>query len=454
LTLITIFNLTADPIYNHYKQGEIVCKLNPGQNIGEINAAYGTNIKGYQPQTDFYLLDIPPEQDPENLSTIINNDPRVLSCSPNYFLNTPEGLQRSQPFLEVKTGELDEQPAALTLDLVTVQTVTTGAGARVAVIDGGVNFTHPEFALYPGALVSRWDYIDSDAYAFDEPGGVSSGHGTFVAGITRMVAPESDIYVYRVLDTTGQGDGYSVSEAVLLAVEDSCDVINLSLGMVNVNVALDEALKLARQNDIMIIAAAGNDSTDDNSVFPFPASRTYSVTVTALDSLNIKADFANYGLRINVCAPGTHIIAPYLDTLYASWEGTSFAAPFVTGLAALLRAKNPDMLADSIESLIYKTAESVDSLNPEYEGLLGSGLIDPMAALNYVPPLMVGDLNNDNNIDITDIVYLIIFLYLDPTIPDPGQKADTNCDGVIDISDITNIIGFLYLDGSDLCTVK
>lgn len=74
---------------------------------------------------------------------------------------------------------------------------------------------------------------------------------------------------------------------------------------------------------------ASNDSTEADLVFPFPAHKVSCIAVAALDSLNIKADFSNYGDKVDICAPGTRIYSTFLDTSYAWWDGTSFAAPFV-----------------------------------------------------------------------------------------------------------------------------
>ena len=443
ILLLLTAGATAGGGPGHHAPDEVVCKMEPGYSIDSVNSLFGTSVKGHMSRTDCWLLNIPGGQNAESLAVAISKSPMVAYCGANYYLAAPEGLQRSSAFVDQQmAGDFEEQPASATLQLPTVHTLATGSGVRVGLIDGGVNFDHPEFAQYSGQLVSRWDYIDGDSLAVDEPGGSCSGHGTLVAGIIRLMAADADIYVYRVLDTAGQGDGYSIAEAVLQAAEDSCSVINLSLGMVGMHPALDDALKLLRHGPITVVASAGNDSTDLGVVFPFPASRTYCQTVAALDSTNQKADFSNYGLKVNVCAPGTWIYGPFLDTSYAWWDGTSFAAPFVSGMAALLYSARPGLTRAQADSAICQSATNVDSINPGFEGLLGAGLIDPVAAVNMVQSGVNGDANGDGVIDISDLVHLVDYMFLGSGTL--GAWADGDGNDEIDITDLILLVEFIF----------
>ncbi|MDD4051247.1 MAG: S8 family serine peptidase [candidate division Zixibacteria bacterium] len=439
--------------HNEYRPEEVVCAMAPGYTIDSINAAFGTTVKSHLIQTDCYLLMIPSGQNADSLAAVIAARPDVLYCSPNFYIDAPEPFQRSSPFLDDQlTGDVETQTAAVSLDMTSVHTLATGVNVDIAVIDGGVNFTHPEFTTDSVALISGWDYIDDDPVANDEPGGACSGHGTFVAGILKLVAPESRMHAYRVLDTTGRGTGFAIAAAVLRAVDDGCRVINLSLGMVGVDDALDEALKYAKMNDVMVVASAGNDSTAENTIFPFPASHAYCLAVAALDTLNIKAIFSNYGLKVDYCAPGTGIYAPYMDTSYAWWDGTSFATPFVTGLAALLISRDPTLNWEQIDTLIAASAVNVDSLNPGFEGLLGHGLIDMVAALEALDPLLIGDANTDSIINIGDAVFIINYIFRSGPPPIRLVAADANCDGRINVGDAVFIIRYLFSSGPAPCS--
>jgi subtilisin family serine protease len=230
-------------------------------------------------------------------------------------------------------------------------------------------------------------------------------------------------------------------------------VINLSLGMIGVDDALDEALKYAKMNNVLVVASAGNDSTAENTIFPFPASHAYCLAVGALDSLNVKAVFSNYGPKVDYCAPGTWIYAPYIDSFYAWWDGTSFATPFVSGLAALLISRDPTLNWEQVDTLIAESAVNIDSLNPGFEGLLGHGLIDMVAALEALEPLVIGDANTDSIVNIGDAVFIIGYIFRSGPPPIRPVAADANCDGRINVGDAVFIIRYLFSSGPAPCSV-
>jgi subtilisin family serine protease len=455
----SLMSLLFVPIYAQsghttggYNPQELVCKMQPGYSIDLINAEYGTITKGHQSQTECYLLAVPQHQNAESLAVVINLRPDVVFCELNYYLNVPEGFQKSSPFPDLLlTGDYLNQTAAQTLNLSAIQSTTIGSDVKIALIDGGVCFDHPEFIAIPGALRSMWDYVDNDSIAYDELGGSVSGHGTFVAGVLKLMAPGAQISVYRALDTAGQGTGYNIASAILRSVDEGCKVVNLSLGMTGYDDAIDEALRYARDHNVMVIAAAGNDSTSELSMFPFPASRPYCLAVAALDSLNRKADFSNYGLRVDYCAPGTMIYAPYLNSYYAWWNGTSFSAPFVTGLVALMYSMDSTLTCEKIDTLLSASAVSVDSLNPGLEGLLGHGLINPLLVVQSLGTHKIGDTNTDGLINVGDAIYLVNYIFKGGLPPQAYITGDPNCDGRINVGDVVYLIKFIFNAGSEPC---
>ncbi len=452
LPLLLLFALSsfAQSRQGRFPADELVCRLIPGVTIDSLNAAFGTTVQGHLAQTDCYLLNVPVGQDPEILAETILGSALVTYCSPNFYLSVPEGLQRSSPFVDQEAvGSFELQPAATVLELPEVYSISTGVDVNIALIDGGVNFDHPLFADYTGEMTSEWDYIGGDALAVDEPGGWCSGHGTLIAGVIRLVAPRANIHVYRVLDTTGTGDGYHIGEAVLQAMEDGCRVINLSLGMVGLHDALDDALKAAHQNGVFLVASAGNDNSDMGVTFPFPASRTYCETVASLDSLNLKADFSNFGVKIDICAPGTQVYGPYLDTSYVWWDGTSFSVPFITAAAALLIAQRPTLTVDQLVEVLGQSATNVDSLNPEYVGMLGAGMIDLLNALESARIRVNGDVNADGTLDIADLTSLVAYSF--KSGDEVSVWADANCDNGIDIADICALVNYFFRQVSTTC---
>ncbi len=443
LTLVSASPLLAKAT-DEFVPEQLVCRVLPGYDISTINTEYGTTLVSYLSEISAYLLTTQPGQNADSLAAVISGEPSVVFCAPNYILDAPEAVQSSQPFLDQNVvADPRVQLAATDLQLSQAQTVSTGTGVKVAVIDVGVNLTHPMLAA---VATSGFDFVANDSIANDEPGGISSGHGTFVAGVINLVAPDAQIISYRTLDTNGKGDGYAIAEALIEAVNAGCKVVNLSMVMNSRHPVLDDAIAYAHDRNVMVIAAAGNDSSE---VDKFPADDSYTLSVAALDSTNVKADFSNYGGKVDVCAPGTQIHAPFLDTSYAWWDGTSFAAPFVAGQAALLYAMNPHATWNDIRDAIEQTAINIDSLNPGLQGKLGFGLINPVAAVGGFDPFLCGDIDgNGVGPDIADLVYLVDYMFNGGPAPTSPAASDVNGDGAQpDIGDLVYMVEYSFAGG-------
>ncbi|HPM38667.1 MAG TPA: S8 family serine peptidase [candidate division Zixibacteria bacterium] len=367
-----------DTTFRPYVPGEVVVRLfSDSISVDSINTLFGTTVKEYFGQVNIYILaTADPAADIEALVENLRPLPGVIFAHPNYVVSPLQSVQGSFPFSDAdNVGSYPEQEAALRLRLSQAHALATGAGVKVAVVDGGVNFAHPVLA---GAAVSGWDYVDGDADAFDEPGGRNSGHGTFVAGVVHLTAPGAQIIAYRVADTSGRSNGDRVAEAILRAIDDGCRVVNLSLVMTNVHEVLRNTLAYARSRDVLVVAAAGNERLE---VPTYPASDPNVVAVAAVDTLDRLAEFSRYGNHIDLCAPGEWIYAPYFD-MYAWWSGTSFAAPFVAGQAALKVSQAGGALDwRSLHASLIATAENIYPANPGFFGKLGAGLANPLQAL-------------------------------------------------------------------------
>ncbi len=429
-----------------YVPDQMVCQVVTAQiSIDSINALYGTSTGPYLSLIGSYLLYAPSGTDVVALAAEIDARPDVIYCQPNYLLDAPEAVQSSQPFLdEQQVGTFEEQAATATVQLSSAQTISTGTAVKVGVIDVGVDLAHPALS---GTAVSGFDYVDNDPNATDPLTGVAAGHGTFVAGIVHLVAPDAVTQSYRVLDTAGRGNGFTVAEAVMQAVADTCKVINLSMVMSGKHETLNLAIEYARNHNVLVVAAAGNDSTSDER---FPANDSYTIAVAGVDSANLKADFSNYNGKVDVCAPATMIYAPHHDTLFAWWNGTSFAAPFVAGEAALLYAANPQATWNDIVNAITTGVVNIDGINPAYAGDLGSGVIDMSAALQMIlGGVTCGDLNGDNlGPDVSDLSYLVDYLFrggAGPVYPPAGQIDGEGT--TPNIADLTYLVSFLFASG-------
>ena len=444
--VFSILNSVFSTQLRQYVAGQMVCNVTNAAIIDSINDEYGTTYNAYSQKLYDYLLKADTLRDLDSLADVISERPGVVYCKPNYLLYAPEAVQASQPFIdEVGIDIYPQQAAVKTLNLDSTHFYTTGATAKVAVIDVGVDFSHLLLRFH---VTSGEDYVSWDSLAQDEPGGSASGHGTFVAGIVRLVAPDADIIAYRVLDTSGSGNGFYVASAIVDAVDAGCQVINLSLVMDGEHPTVTKALEYARLNNAVVVASAGNDSA---LVDRFPASNPNVLSVAAVDSFGVKADFSNYGPTVKLVAPGTGIYSSFPGNQYARWDGTSFAAPFVSGQAALLFALNPMATWDDIHNSICSLAVNIYSLNPGLEGLLGFGLIDPLATVQHSGGYICGDINNDGQgSNVEDLTYIVEYLFRGGPIP-PNLLA-ANCDGIAgqpNILDLACTVDYIFRGGPD-----
>jgi hypothetical protein len=287
--------------------------------------------------------------------------------------------------------------------------LSQGKNVVVAVIDTGVDLTHPalvqnlwtdnrEGGEIPGDGIDNdgdgyiddyrgWNFIDNNNDPSesmpDHPKQSIGGHGTFIAGLIELVAPQARIMPLKAFQPDGRSDAFTVAAAVKYAADHGANVINLSFGAPVVSSVLADAIADAKMRCVVMAAAVGNDNSNESQ---FPASSTDVLGVAAVDADDTKASFSNYGADVSVAAPGVNLISTYPGGGYARWSGTSFATPVTAAEGALLFGADP--LVGDLEGVIKSTADSIDHLNPDFEGLLGNGRIDPLGALQslYVGP--------------------------------------------------------------------
>jgi len=249
------------------------------------------------------------------------------------------------------------------IDAECVWTTATGVDVKVAVLDTGIDYTHPDLAdnCKGGINIinSRKDYMDDN------------GHGTHVAGIIAAednsigvvgVAPDASLYAVKALDRNGSGWLSDIIAGLDWCVNNQIDVVNMSLGTNSDVQALHDECDAVAAAGLFLVAAAGNDS----GAVDYPAAYTSVIAVSATDSSDHLAYFSSRGIEIEVAAPGVSIFSTYMGGGYATLSGTSMAAPHVTGTLAL----NPS--AD-----LCKTAETLQNLTTEEQGC---GLVDAQNA--------------------------------------------------------------------------
>jgi thermitase len=386
-----------------YVPRQVVVELKPEGTVGYVNRKYGTRTISKLPGGDkIYLLKTPRRADPAKLARRIAADGRVLYAEPNLRTGTPEGSARHKarpggtPEPSSGATSYRSQYAVDAMNLPEAHTDSRGAGVVVAVIDTGVQADHPELA---GRIVAGYDFLDGDRDTADAGNGRDDdrdgtvdemvGHGTHVAGIVALAAPEAETMPIRALDTEGRGTTFGIARAIRFATVNGADVVNLSLGSSRETDLLGSLIGDDDDDEAgntVFVAAAGND---DNAIEQHPAAEDNVVAVTAVDGERRKSDFANFSgvdeSWVKVAAPGTDIHAPFPQDLYATWSGTSMATPFVAGQAALIQGARPTASAACVSGIIERTADraALDAANPDFVGRLGSGHADAAASTDY-----------------------------------------------------------------------
>jgi subtilisin family serine protease len=232
----------------------------------------------------------------------------------------------------------------------------------VAVLDTGIDRKHPALAgrIHPGGT----DIVDGDADPSEVADGIDNGgeglvdeaygHGTYVAGIIALVAPEAQILPIRVLDSDGDSNAWLIARGLVEARARGAEIINMSLGAGNLGRILEQLVKDATEDGIVIVASAGNDGDESRR---WPAAYPEVISVAAYDGrTGTRADFTNRGSWVQLAAPGVDIDSTYPGGRYARWGGTSASAPVVAGAAALIRQVAPRMPPDDVAGLLYSYA--------------------------------------------------------------------------------------------------
>jgi type VII secretion-associated serine protease mycosin len=275
---------------------------------------------------------------------------------------------------------LDQQWGLTAIGAPSVWKITRGAGVTVAVIDSGSG-PHPDLDANLDAGRTMFGFIDSAGVSDID----KAGHGSHVAGIIAAVAdnaiggsgvaPQSRILPIRVLDAQGSGDSKDVSKAVRFAVDSGAKVINISLGGSNESTSLTAAIQYAVDRNVLVVAAAGNGAAD--SPPKWPGASDLTIAVTAVDRNNSATSFDQRGDYIDLAAPGASILSTASND-YKIQSGTSMAAAFVTGAAALLFAAQPSITAAQVRDVLQRTATDIGP--PGRDTTFGYGLINLVAA--------------------------------------------------------------------------
>ncbi|MCS0636498.1 type VII secretion-associated serine protease mycosin [Streptomyces sp. LP05-1] len=274
---------------------------------------------------------------------------------------------------------------------------STGENVRVAVIDTGVDIRNPQLTGAVAAksginLLPKKDKDGKELERGKEDGTTDTvGHGTKVAGIIAArpapgtgftgLAPAATIIPIQQNDAEGHGTAKTLADAIRHAIAEKADVINISQDTANAvkpEAELEQAVRQALDHEIVVVASAGNDGLGGNVKKTYPASFEGVLAVAASDRNNERAYFSQSGDFVGLAAPGVDMVSTVPGGGHCADNGTSFSAPYVAGVAALVKSKHPDWPARRVVAQLQQTAErSVAG----HDRLVGWGVVDPVRAL-------------------------------------------------------------------------
>ena len=349
----------------------------------------------------------------------VQNSKEIEYIIPNY---------KRKVFLTPNDIDIHYQWGIKKIDLEKAWDYTTGSKSTVvAVIDSGVDLSHPDLQ---GQIVGGYNFIFRDTDIYD-----INGHGTFVSGIIGASTDNNlgicgvnwDVKIMPLQAVYGDGSIYDsdVIDAIIFAADNGADVINLSLGGPQTSAAIQNAIDYAIARNVTVVAAVGNDG---NSTLNYPAACTGVIGVGSTNSYDSVSSFSQRNSSVDIVAPGEGITSTCITTSgYATTSGTSFSAPHVSGVAALLLSIDPKLTPSQITNILQSS--SIDLGTPGRDDQYGYGRLDSfMAVKSTLKPISSIDTPTNNQ-------------SLSGIIPISGWCLDGNGVSSIDILIDDKVIG-------------
>jgi subtilisin family serine protease len=359
-----------------------------------------------------YVLKFDTNTDVESLVKEYKDDPNVEYVEPNYIIRafdtTPNDTYFNNQWALNNTGQAGGT-SGCDIDAKKAWDLTHGStDVIIAIIDTGVDYNHTDLSasIWINTGEISGNGIDDDGNGFiDDVRGWNffsdpqnnnvmddNGHGTEVAGIACGIGNNSagitgtswnsKIMCVKMLGSAGEaGTSLGAASSINYAANNGAKVINCSWGSLFVSGILYTAVQNATLvKGAVVVGSAGNDAVEESV---WPAMYDEVIGVASTNSSDIKSSFSNYATWVDVSAPGSYIYSTLPGNFYGYDNGTSMAAPYVSGVAALLLAHEPGLTNTQVKTYIENYSENIDALNPTYAGKLGKGRLNAYYALMH-----------------------------------------------------------------------
>ncbi len=473
-TIAALLTITASGLagvnLDQFLDGQAVIRVEDDCDIETVNAEFGTVtlavIEGGSRPT--YLLALPDGANTLQFIAMLDNDDCVKDAEPNFEVGNPDPTTQ-EFFFGSSAPAFWTQPIFNILDLTRAPVIGQplpgpAAPVVVAIIDTGVDPTHP--LMQQATVLEGYSFVNCDAPGADDActsgpsehpsqvgEGMVGGHGTFVAGLVHLVAPEAQILPVKVMDPGGTSTTFQVAQgmqaviAMAMLPENAGTrfVMNISLGSTAPSDVINDMLELAlgpdNPNPISVIAAMGNDAVE---FARFPAGFTLDPelpaglsAVAATQNNDVVADFSNFGNAATISAPGVDLLSITPGGAFSGSSGTSFANALVTGAVARARGYDSPATPAQVLDLLAASAADIDGVNPGLVGKLGEGRLDVGALMDLVGgtrPRIKGDIDGSGQIDSGDLNLLL------GAFGQPEGYADLDGDGLVGSADLNELL--------------
>ena len=366
--------VAAQPAANgaeQYARGRILVMPRAGlseDEFAKVLAPHGGKGKKIG-QSDLHVVELPGNASEKAVVERLNRHPHIKFAeldrlvTPNFVSNDP--YMGSEWHLN-KVGAT------------TAWDTTQGAGVIIAILDSGVDGTHPDLAPQ---MVPGYNFYDNNTNTADV-----NGHGTAVAGVAAAatnnalgvagVAGQARIMPVRIADANAYAYYSTIAKGVTYAADNGARVVNCSYGGVAGSATIQSAAQYLKNKGGLMFVSAGNNGIDEN-ITP----TTTMIAVSATDQNDYRTSWSSYGNFVSMAAPGITYTTSR-GGYYDNWQGTSFSSPLTAGVAALMMAAKPSLGSADIEKLMFSTAVDIGAAGRDI--YYGYGRVDAAAAVQAV----------------------------------------------------------------------
>lgn len=425
LIAVVIALCVAQPIAAaNFAPNEVIVEVERGYRPAVDYAMERVDASDVKTGSEFLLLTINDGRRVRDVIQQLRRIPGVRSAEPNYYaqlFTEPAQPTHSTPDDTAYSGQYHHSISTGVQSPVAWNTQTGSSNIVVATIDSGTDTDHQDL---DGNLwrntdeiagngidddgngkiddINGWDFIDNDNTPVPRPDGIDNDgyygaddnvtHGTHVAGIIAMegdnaeggagIAWDVQLMSVKVYGDDAQTTYLTIANGINYAVSNGADIINMSFGGTGNSALLSNAISNAVANDVTLVAAAGNESINLNTLPYYPICYSGVIGVAASNSSRTAAGYSNYGSNcVDVTAPGSSIYSTlYTDdptygftSDYGTLTGTSMAAPIVSGIAALILSENSSLSATTVKNILVASADATNFSSAYGAGLVNAG---------------------------------------------------------------------------------